>query len=91
MNVHSVLGGDLILSKRDKRSEAVQAAFEVLAEHGLRGVPVAVNNGAGTSAQNGMGTGVIRGMLAAIFLAVFYIPLCFAVIRKIFPAAKVVE
>lgn len=51
-------------------------------------VPLAINNGAGSGAQNALGTGVIGGMLAATFLAVFYIPLFFVLIRKIFPGRK---
>jgi multidrug efflux pump len=49
-------------------------------------LPLALNKGAGSGAQNSIGTGVIGGMLTATFLAIFYIPLFFVVIRRIFPA-----
>jgi multidrug efflux pump subunit AcrB len=38
-------------------------------------VPLAVSRGAGAGARHAVGTGVVGGMLAATFLAVFFIPL----------------
>jgi hypothetical protein len=38
-------------------------------------VPLAVSRGAGAGARHAVGTGVVAGMLAATFLAVFFIPL----------------
>jgi multidrug efflux pump len=52
-------------------------------------LPLALSKGAGSGAQNAIGTGVIGGMIAATFLAVFYIPLFFVVIRRIFPGKTV--
>lgn len=49
-------------------------------------LPLAISTGAGSGAQNALGTGVIGGMLTATFLAIFYIPLFFVVVRRIFPA-----
>ncbi|MBU1564602.1 MAG: efflux RND transporter permease subunit [Proteobacteria bacterium] len=51
-------------------------------------LPLALSTGAGSGAQNAIGTGVIGGMLTATFLAVFYIPLFFVVVRRIFPARQ---
>jgi multidrug efflux pump len=47
-------------------------------------LPLAISKGAGSGAQNAIGTGVIGGMLTATFLAVLYIPLFFVVVRRIF-------
>ena len=47
-------------------------------------LPLAISRGAGSGAQNALGTGVIGGMLTATFLAVLYIPLFFVVVRSIF-------
>src|SRR5690606_11396354 len=47
-------------------------------------LPLAINTGAGAAAQNAIGTGVIGGMLAATFIAIFYIPLFFVIISKLF-------
>jgi hydrophobe/amphiphile efflux-1 (HAE1) family protein len=40
-------------------------------------VPLAISTGAGAGARHAVGTGVVGGMLAATFLAVFFIPLFF--------------
>ncbi|MDO8596518.1 MAG: efflux RND transporter permease subunit, partial [Sulfuricaulis sp.] len=47
-------------------------------------LPLAISTGAGSGAQNAIGTGVIGGMFTATFLAVVYIPLFFVVVRRIF-------
>jgi len=49
-------------------------------------LPLAVNKGAGSGAQNAMGTAVNGGMLTATVLAIFLVPVFFVVIRRIFPA-----
>jgi multidrug efflux pump len=43
-------------------------------------LPLAIASGAGSSAQNAVGTGVIGGMLASTFLAVLFVPVFFVVI-----------
>ena len=40
-------------------------------------LPLALASGAGSGAQNAVGTGVIGGMLASTFLAIFFVPLFF--------------
>ncbi|TAM55541.1 MAG: efflux RND transporter permease subunit [Paraburkholderia sp.] len=47
-------------------------------------LPLAISNGAGSASQHAIGTGVIGGMLTATFLAVFFIPMFFVVIRAKF-------
>lgn len=47
-------------------------------------VPLVVASGAGAASRHSIGTGVFGGMLAATFLAIFFVPLFFVVIRKIF-------
>jgi multidrug efflux pump len=47
-------------------------------------VPLAISTGAGSGAQNSIGTGVLGGMLTATVLAIFYIPLFFVVVLKMF-------
>lgn len=54
-------------------------------------LPLAINHGAGAAAQNAIGTGVVGGMLSATFIAIFFIPLFFVGIYKLFhrqPAAS---
>ncbi len=60
--------------------------------------PLVVATGAGAASRNSIGTGVFGGMLAATFLAIFFVPLFFVLIGKIkrrtehpVPATKQVE
>ena len=48
-------------------------------------LPLAVSTGAGANSRIAIGTGVIGGMLAATFLAIFLVPVFFVVVRKVFP------
>ncbi|MFS2223563.1 efflux RND transporter permease subunit [Pantoea sp. B65] len=51
-------------------------------------LPLAISSGAGSGAQNAVGTGVIGGMAAATILAVYFVPLFFVVVRRRFAASK---
>ena len=44
--------------------------------------PLAIATGAGAHSQNGIGTGVIGGMLTATVLAIFFVPVFFQLINK---------
>lgn len=46
--------------------------------------PLAKSTGAGSGAQNAIGTAVVSGMLSATILGVFFIPLSFVLISKLF-------
>jgi len=46
-------------------------------------VPLVLATGAGAASRQSIGTGVFGGMLAATFLAIFFVPLFFVVIRKL--------
>jgi multidrug efflux pump len=47
-------------------------------------LPLAIASGAGSGAQNAVGTGVIGGMLAATFLAIIFVPVFFVLILGYF-------
>jgi len=49
-------------------------------------LPLAIASGAGSGAQNAIGIGVMGGMIAATVLGVFFIPLLFVTVRRLFPA-----
>ena len=51
-------------------------------------VPLAIASGAGSAAQQAIGTGVLFGMITATVLAVYLVPIFFIVIRSIFAGNK---
>jgi len=51
---------------------------------GLGVLPLAVANGAGAGAQRAIGTGVFGGMVAGTFLGIFFIPVFFVVVQRLF-------
>jgi multidrug efflux pump len=48
-------------------------------------VPLAISTGAGAQARIAIGTAVLGGMFTATLLAVFYVPLFYVLVRRIFP------
>ena len=52
-------------------------------------LPLALATGAGSGSQNAIGTGVLGGMIAATFLGIFFVPLFFVVVRRLFRQRKV--
>lgn len=47
-------------------------------------LPLAISNGAGSGSQHSIGTGVIGGMITATFLAIFFVPMFYVVICRLF-------
>ncbi len=47
-------------------------------------VPLAIATGASSASQRAIGTGVIGGMLTGTFLAIFFVPTFFVVVRSLF-------
>jgi len=47
-------------------------------------LPLAIATGAGSGSQNAIGTGVLGGTIAATLLGIFFIPLFYVVIKRIF-------
>jgi multidrug efflux pump len=48
-------------------------------------LPLAISTGAGANGRRAIGTGVMGGMIAATVLAVFFVPVFYVVVRRIFP------
>jgi multidrug efflux pump len=46
--------------------------------------PLAFASSAGSGAQNSIGIGVMGGMIAATAIGVFFIPLLFVIVRRLF-------
>jgi multidrug efflux pump len=51
---------------------------------GLGVLPLAIASGAGSGAQQAIGTGVLGGMVVGTLLGVFFIPLFFVVVQRVF-------
>jgi len=51
-------------------------------------LPLAIATGAGAGAMNAIGTAVTGGMLSATFIDLFYIPLLFVVVSRLFAAKQ---
>ncbi|MCV2216966.1 efflux RND transporter permease subunit [Thauera sp. Sel9] len=48
-------------------------------------LPLAISTGAGAGSQNAIGTGVLGGTIAGTLLGIFFVPLFYVVIKRIFP------
>jgi len=51
-------------------------------------LPLVVSSGAGSASQRAIGTGVMGGMFTATLLAVFFVPVFFVVVRRIFKGSE---
>jgi len=47
-------------------------------------LPLAISNGAGSGAQNAIGIGVMGGMISATALAIFFVPVFFVLVLRLF-------
>ena len=47
-------------------------------------LPLVIASGAGSASQRAIGTGVMSGMISATVLAVFFVPVFFVVVRRVF-------
>ncbi|WP_349961589.1 efflux RND transporter permease subunit [Rhizobium sp. ZPR3] len=54
-------------------------------------LPLAIANGAGSGSQNSIGIGVMGGMISATVLGVFFIPLLFVSVRRIFKGKRAID
>ncbi|MDR3479736.1 MAG: efflux RND transporter permease subunit [Burkholderiaceae bacterium] len=85
------LGGNLI----DSTLEAVRMRLRPILMTSLAfmfGVlPLAISHGAGSGSQNAIGTSVLGGMISATVLGVFFVPLFFVLVRRVFKAPPASE
>jgi multidrug efflux pump len=54
-------------------------------------VPLAIATGAASKSQQAIGTGVMGGMITATVLAVFFVPVFFVVVMRLFRRKAVAE
>jgi len=55
---------------------------------GMGVLPLALASGAGSGAQHAIGTGVLGGMIFGAFLGIFFIPLFFVVVQRLFGRSR---
>lgn len=74
------------LSVFEAASEAAKIRFRPIVMTSLAFilgcVPLAISTGAGAGSRHSIGTGVIGGMLAATFLAIFFVPMFYRLIDR---------
>ena len=51
-------------------------------------LPLAIPSGAGSGAQNAVGTGVVGAILTATMLDIFFVPVFFVVVRRLFTSRR---
>jgi len=51
-------------------------------------LPLALSSGAGANSRISIGSGIVGGTLTATVLAIFFVPLFFVIVRRIFPKRK---
>lgn len=54
-------------------------------------IPLAISNGAGANSRIAIGTGIIGGTISATVLAIFFVPLFFVIIKKLFSNKKEID
>ncbi|OIQ88528.1 efflux pump membrane transporter BepE [mine drainage metagenome] len=74
------------MSARDAVLEAARLRFRPILMTSLAFIlgvlPLALSSGAGAGARQSVGTGVMGGMLAATFMAIFFVPLFYMLIAR---------
>ncbi|MEG2981317.1 MAG: efflux RND transporter permease subunit, partial [Stenotrophomonas sp.] len=58
---------------------------------GMGVLPLAISTGAGSGAKQAIGTGVLGGMIVGTVLGVFFIPLFFVVVQRVFKKRNATE
>jgi len=51
---------------------------------GLGVIPLAISSGVGSGSQNAIGTAVLGGMMSSTFMGIFFIPIFFVVVERLF-------
>ncbi|OLP61929.1 multidrug efflux RND transporter permease [Xaviernesmea oryzae] len=77
-------GKDLVAATLEASRQRLRPILMTSLAFILGVTPLAIASGAGSGAQNAIGIGVMGGMIAATFAGVFFIPLLFVTVRRIF-------
>ncbi|MCP8899329.1 efflux RND transporter permease subunit [Gilvimarinus xylanilyticus] len=76
-------GMDLIKATMEAVRMRLRPIIMTSLAFGLGVTPLAISTGAGSGAQNAIGTAVLGGIISATFLAIFFVPLFYVVVVKL--------
>jgi multidrug efflux pump len=85
---HLEQGMDLVAATMEAARIRLRPILMTSLAFGFGVLPLAVASGAGSGAQRAIGTGVLGGMLAGVTLGLFFIPLFFVVVERVFVQGK---
>jgi multidrug efflux pump len=77
-------GKDLVTATMNAVRMRLRPILMTSLAFGFGVLPLAISTGAGSGSQNAIGTGVLGGTVAATMLGIFFIPLFYVVIKRIF-------
>ncbi|GAB3751039.1 efflux RND transporter permease subunit [Lysobacter olei] len=81
-------GMELIAATMQAVKDRLRPIIMTSLAFGLGVLPLAIASGAGSGAQRAIGTGVLGGMVVGTALGVFFIPLFFVVVQRVFVRRK---
>ena len=81
-------GMDLVAATMEAARVRLRPILMTSLAFGFGVLPLAIATGAGSGAQRAIGTGVLGGMLAGVTLGLFFIPLFFVVVERVFVQGK---
>ncbi len=81
-------GEDLMTAVSEAASQRFRPILMTSMAFILGVTPLAISSGAGAAAQNAIGIAVMGGMFAATFLAIFFVPMFYAMVEKLFHGNK---
>jgi multidrug efflux pump len=77
-------GQETVAAVLDAAHQRLRPILMTSLAFGLGTVPLAISSGAGAASRTAIGTGVIGGMLTGTLLSIFFVPLFYVGIRRIF-------
>jgi len=77
-------GRDLLEATLDAVRMRLRPIIMTSLAFGLGVVPLAISTGAGSGSQNAIGTGVLGGTISATVLGIFFVPMFFVVVTRLF-------
>jgi multidrug efflux pump len=81
-------GMDLVEATMSAVRDRLRPILMTSLAFGLGVLPLALATGAGSGAQRAIGTGVLGGMIAGTLLGIFFTPLFFVIVQRLFGRGK---